>query len=57
MLCRIEAEAGFGKQIGTLEVGMPLPPLRFEHEGEHAIDMLSGGKVIATRSLMVEVHR
>jgi hypothetical protein len=53
-LCRAEAEAGVAGGIGNLDFGVQLPPLQLSSAGIYQIDLRAGGKVLATRQLIVE---
>ena len=55
VLCKAEAEAGTGQQVGTLDVGLQLPIVPLPHEGMYRFELSAMGKVLATRRVFVQV--
>jgi len=53
-LCRIEAEAAIGEAMGNLDLGVPFPPLQLPRAGTYQVDLRVGGRLLATRQLLVQ---
>jgi hypothetical protein len=56
-LCRIEAEAGIGEPMGTLDLGVPFPTMEFQRAGTYQLDLMAGGRLLASRHLQVMEHK
>jgi hypothetical protein len=56
VVCQVDAEAGTSQRVASFDLGVPFPQLQLQRAGTYTLDLLVGGKVLASRRLKVEVR-
>jgi hypothetical protein len=56
VVCQVDAEAGTPEQLSSFDVGVQLPQLALQKDGDWFVDLRVAGKVIASRTLHVQVR-